>query len=70
MISYVFIAINDLLEEVHVGGAQRRQVRLAVAEQEVVELLLLLHLRAEFVDVDLWVCHAYIIVSSRRRSYR
>ena len=36
MISYVFIAINDLLEEVHVGGGEWRQVGLPILEQEVV----------------------------------
>ena len=43
---------DDLLEEVHVSGVHGRQVRLAVLQQEVVELLLGLHLRAQLVDVD------------------
>ena len=54
---YIFVAPHDLLEEVYVGGAKGRQVRLPVAEQEVVELLLRLHLGAQLVDVDLRVGH-------------
>ena len=50
--SYFLGPSHDLLEEVHVGGVHGRQVRLAVLQQEVVELLLGLHLRAQLVDVD------------------
>ena len=50
--SYLISTEHDLLEEVHVGGVHGRQVRLAVLQQEVVELLLGLHLRAQLVDVD------------------
>jgi len=57
MISYVFIAINDLLEEVDVGGGERRQVGLPILEQEVVQLLLGFHLGPELVDAYLGVCH-------------
>ena len=57
MISYVFIAINDLLEEVHVGGGERRQVGLPILEQEVVQLLLGFHLGPELVDAYLGVRH-------------
>ena len=50
--SYLLGTPHDLLEEVHVGGVHGRQVRLAVLQQEVVELLLGLHLCAQLVDVD------------------
>jgi len=48
--TYLLGTPHDLLEEVHVGGVHGRQVRLAVLQQEVVELLLGLH--AQLVDVD------------------
>ena len=50
--TYLLGTPHDLLEEVHVGCVHGRQVRLAVLQQEVVELLLGLHLRAQLVDVD------------------
>ena len=50
--TYLLGTPHDLLEEVHVGGVHGRQVRLAVLQQDVVELLLGLHLRAQLVDVD------------------
>jgi hypothetical protein len=50
--SYLLGPPHDLLEEVHVRGVHGRQVRLAVLQQEVVELLLGLHLGAQLVDVD------------------
>ena len=50
--NYLLAAPHDLLEEIHVRGVHGRQVRLAVLQQEVVELLLGLHLRAQQVDVD------------------
>ena len=57
---YIFVAVEHLLEEVDVGGAQGRQVGLAVLEQEVVELLLGLHLGAELVHIHLRVSHGSI----------
>ena len=57
MISYVFIAINDLLEEVHVGGGEWRQVGLPILEQEVVQFLLRFHLGPQLVDAYLGVRH-------------
>ncbi len=50
--TYLLGTPHDLLEEVHVGGVHGWQVRLAVLQQEVVELLLGLHLGAQLVDVD------------------
>ena len=50
-ISYLLGTPHDLLEEVHVRGVHGRQVGLAVLQQEVVELLLGLHLRAELIHV-------------------
>jgi len=41
-----------LLEEIHISAIHGGQIGLAVLEQEVVELLLGLHLGAELVDVD------------------
>ena len=49
---YLIAAPHDLLEEVPGRGVHGRQVRMAVLQQEVVELLLGLHLRAQLVDVD------------------
>ena len=49
---YFLAAPHDLLVEVHVRGVHGRQVRLAVLQKEVVELLLGLHLGAQLVDVD------------------
>ena len=57
MISYIFIPIDDLLEEVHVGGGERRQVGLPILEQEVVQLLLGFHLGPQLVDAYLGVRH-------------
>ena len=54
---YIFVAPHDLLEKVNISGAQGWQVRLPIAEQEVVELLLRLHLGAQVVHVDLGVRH-------------
>jgi hypothetical protein len=50
--TYLLAAPHDLLEEVHVRSVHGWQVRLAVLQQENVELLLGLHLRAQLVDVD------------------
>ena len=50
--SYLLGTPHDLLEKVHVGGVHGREVRLAVLQQEIVQLLLGLHLRAQLVDVD------------------
>jgi hypothetical protein len=50
-ITYLLESSHDLLEEVHVRGVHERQVRLEVLKQEVVELLLGLHLRVELVHV-------------------
>ena len=49
--AYLLAAPHDLLEEVHVRGVHGRQVRLTILQQEVVQLLLGLHLRAQLVDV-------------------
>ena len=50
--TYLLGPAHDLLEEVHIRGIHGQQVRLAVLQQEVVQLLLGLHLRAQLVDVD------------------
>jgi hypothetical protein len=50
--TYLLGPSHDLLEEVHVGGVHGRQIRLAVLQKEIVQLLLGLHLRAQLVDVD------------------
>ena len=50
--TYLLLALDHLLQEVHVGRVYGRQVGLAVLQQEVVELPLALHLGAELVDVD------------------
>jgi hypothetical protein len=55
--AYILVAVYKLLEEVDIHRLKRGKVDLAIAEQEVVELLLGFHLGAEFVDVDLWVRH-------------
>ena len=57
MTTYVFIAIDNLLEEVHVGGGEWRQVGLPILEQEVVQLLLGFHLGPQLVDAYLGVRH-------------
>jgi hypothetical protein len=57
--SYVFTAIYDLLQKIHVRRGEGRQVRLAVLQKEVIELLLRLHLGAELVDAHLLVGHDY-----------
>ena len=49
--TYLFSTSHDLFEEVHIGGVHRWQVGLAVLQQEVVELLLGLHLRAELIHI-------------------
>ena len=51
--SYLLGTPHDLPEEVNVGGVHGRQVRLAVLQQEVVELLRGLHLRTQLVDADM-----------------
>ena len=58
--TYLLGTPHDLLEEVHVGGVHGRQVRLAVLQQEVVELLLGLHLRAELVHVHSLEVHWFL----------
>ena len=55
--AYILVAVYKLLEEVDIHRLERGKVDLAIAEQEVVELLLRLHLGAEFVHVDLGVRH-------------
>ena len=55
--SYLLGNPHDLLDEVHVGGLHGRQVRLAVLQQEVVELLLGLHLRVQLVHVHALEVH-------------
>ena len=50
--TYLLGTPHDLLEEVHVRGVHGRQVHLTVLQQEVVKLLLGLHLCAQLVDVD------------------
>jgi len=49
---YLLFRLHDLLEEVDVGGMHRWQVGLAVLKQEVVQLLLGLHLGTELVNAE------------------
>ena len=55
--TYLLAAPHNLLEEVHVHGVHGRQVRLAVLQQEVVELILGLHLRVQLVHVHALEVH-------------
>ena len=55
--TYLLDSSHDLLEEVHVRGVHGRQVRLAVLQQEFVELLLGLHLRVQLVHVHALEVH-------------
>ena len=54
---YLLAFSYDLLEKVHVVGVHGRPVRLAVLQQEVVELLLGLHLRVQLVHVHALEVH-------------
>ncbi|MFN9959397.1 MAG: hypothetical protein ACK55I_40425, partial [bacterium] len=55
--AYLLAAPHDLLEEVHVCGVHVRQVRLAVLQQEVVELLLGLNFCVQLVYVHVLEFH-------------
>ena len=55
--TYLLAAPHDLLEEVHVRGVHGWQVRLAILQEEVVELLLGLHLRVQLVHVHALEVH-------------
>jgi hypothetical protein len=57
---YLFDSSHDLFEEVPIDGVHRWQVGLAVLQQEVVELLLGLHLRAELVHVHSLEVHWFL----------
>ncbi len=58
--TYFFLPRGDLLEEVRVDGVDLRQVGLTLEREEVVDVLLRLHLLHHVVDVDsldllLWI---------------
>ncbi len=55
--TYLLASSHDLLEEEHVVCVHGRPVRLAVLQQEVVELLLGLHLRVQLVHVHALEVH-------------
>ncbi len=55
--TYLLASSHDLLDEVHVFGVLGRPVRLAVLQQEVVELLLGLHLCVQLVHVHALEVH-------------
>jgi hypothetical protein len=55
--SYLLVSPHYLLEEVHISGVQGWQVGLAVLEQEIEQLFLRLHLRADLVHIQALKVH-------------
>ena len=51
-VSYLFLVLDYLLEEVNFGGLYSRQVDLAVLREKSIDRLLVSELLLHFVDVD------------------